>query len=113
MALAITNLGGPKPEASTMSEDGLITIASELSAKDTLDRLEANLRAKGITVFARIDHAAGAASVGMQLRPTELLILRESESRDAINAVQPDDRHRLAAENPGLARCEREGMAEL
>lgn len=44
------------------SEDGLIAIASNHSVKDTLDRLEASLKAKGITVFARIDHAAGAAS---------------------------------------------------
>jgi uncharacterized protein (DUF302 family) len=57
-----------------MSEDGLVTIASEFSVKETLDRLEARLKAKNITVFARIDHAAGAASVAMQLRPTELLI---------------------------------------
>ena len=56
------------------SEDGLITIASNHSVKETLDRLEASLKAKAITVFARIDHAGGAKSVGMELRPTELLI---------------------------------------
>jgi uncharacterized protein (DUF302 family) len=38
------------------------------------DRLEAAVRAKGMTVFARIDHAAGAAEVGLALRPTELLV---------------------------------------
>jgi uncharacterized protein (DUF302 family) len=56
------------------SEDGLITIASNHSVQETLDRLEASLKAKAIAVFARIDHAAGARSVGMELRPTELLI---------------------------------------
>jgi len=55
------------------SEDGLIAIASRHSVKETLDRLEASLRNKGIAVFARIDHATGAASVGMTLRPTALL----------------------------------------
>jgi uncharacterized protein (DUF302 family) len=54
--------------------DGLTTIASSLGAKATMDRLEAEVKAKGLTVFARVDHAAGAAAVGMQLRPTELLI---------------------------------------
>ena len=54
--------------------DGLVTIASSYSVKDTIDRLEAELKAKNITVFARIDHAAGAASVAMALRPTQLLI---------------------------------------
>ncbi|HTE84605.1 MAG TPA: DUF302 domain-containing protein [Dehalococcoidia bacterium] len=57
-----------------MSEDGLVTIATKFSVKETLDRLEADLKAKGITLFARIDHAAGATSVAMPLRPTELLI---------------------------------------
>jgi uncharacterized protein (DUF302 family) len=57
-----------------MNEDGLITIRSRTSVKVTVDRLEASLKAGGITVFARIDHAAGAESAGMPLRPTELLI---------------------------------------
>ena len=57
-----------------MNEDGLITIQSRNSVKVTVDRLEADLKAKGVTVFARIDHAAGAVSAGMPLRPTELLI---------------------------------------
>ena len=74
MALPVTSLVEAKTEASTMSEDGLVTIASKFSVKETIDRLEANLKAKDITVFARIDHAAAAASVAMPLRPTELLI---------------------------------------
>ena len=57
-----------------MSEDGLISIASRHPVKETLDRLENDLRAKGVTVFARIDHAAGAATVGMSLRPTEVIV---------------------------------------
>jgi uncharacterized protein (DUF302 family) len=39
-----------------------------------MDRLEAEIMAKGMTVFVRIDHAAGAAEVGLILRPTELVI---------------------------------------
>jgi len=57
-----------------MNEDGLITIRSRNSAKVTVDRLDARLKAGGITVFARIDHGAGATSAGMPLRPTELLV---------------------------------------
>lgn len=57
-----------------MSDNGLVTIRSHHSVKATIDRLEATLKAGGVTVFARIDHAGGAASVGMPLRPTELLI---------------------------------------
>jgi uncharacterized protein (DUF302 family) len=54
--------------------DGLTTLASALGARATMDRLEAVVKAKGLTVFARIDHAGGAAAVGLPLRPTELLI---------------------------------------
>jgi uncharacterized protein (DUF302 family) len=57
-----------------MSQNGLATLPSVHSAKETMDRLEADVKAKGLTVFARIDHAAGAKEVGMALRPTELLI---------------------------------------
>ncbi len=57
-----------------MSENGLITLPSTHGAKETMDRLAAEVKAKGLTVFARIDHAAGAKDVGMALRPTELLI---------------------------------------
>jgi uncharacterized protein (DUF302 family) len=57
-----------------MAADGLITMRSSNGPKDTMNRLEANVKANGMTVFARIDHAAGAAQVGLALRPTELLI---------------------------------------
>lgn len=57
-----------------MSDDGLMTIACSHSVEAAIDRLENALRAKGVTIFARIDHAAGAAAVGMSLRPTQLLV---------------------------------------
>lgn len=57
-----------------MAAEGLITMASSFGAKETMDRLEAEVKAKGLTVFARIDHAAGAVEVGLPLRPTEVLI---------------------------------------
>jgi uncharacterized protein (DUF302 family) len=57
-----------------MNVDGLTTLPSAHSVKDTIDRLEAEIKAKGMTMFARVDHAAGAKDVGMALRPTELLI---------------------------------------
>jgi uncharacterized protein (DUF302 family) len=57
-----------------MATDGLTTVESHFGPKETLDRLEADVKAKGLTVFARIDHAAGAAAVGMTLLPTAVLI---------------------------------------
>ncbi|HET9351011.1 MAG TPA: DUF302 domain-containing protein [Burkholderiales bacterium] len=54
--------------------DGLVALKSAHGAKETMDRLEAAVKQRGLNVFARIDHAAGAAKVGKQLRATELLI---------------------------------------
>ena len=53
---------------------GLTTIPSRFDPKETMDRLVGEINAKGMNVFARIDHAAGAAEVGLTLRPTELII---------------------------------------
>ena len=57
-----------------MAADGLTTIRSSFGPKETMNRLEAEVKAKGLTVFARVDHAADAAEVGLPLRPTELLV---------------------------------------
>ena len=57
-----------------MSADGLVTRAIHLGPKETMDRLEAEVTAKGMRVFARIDHAAGATEAGLPLRPTDVLI---------------------------------------
>ncbi len=60
--------------AIAMAADGLIEVKSSHSAKETMDRFEQNVKQRGLNVFARIDHAAGAAKVGKTLRPTTLLI---------------------------------------
>ena len=54
--------------------EGLIAVKSPHSAKDTMNRLEEIVKQRNLIVFARIDHAAGAAKVGKTLRPTEVLI---------------------------------------
>lgn len=54
--------------------NGLMTRRSAFSVKETIDRLVTEVTQRGLVVFARIDHAAGAAGVDMALRPTELLI---------------------------------------
>src|SRR6266550_6297071 len=54
--------------------EGLTSLRSSFGPKATMNRLDAEIRAKGLNVFARIDHAAGAAEAGLALRPTELII---------------------------------------
>jgi uncharacterized protein (DUF302 family) len=57
-----------------MNSNGLITVASKFSVGETLDRLTAAITSAGLLVFARINHASNAEEVGLELRPTELLI---------------------------------------
>ena len=63
-----------------MAAQGLTTIQSSHTPQETMNRLEAAVMAKGMTVFARIDHAAGAAGVGLPLRPTEVLIFGNAKA---------------------------------
>lgn len=57
-----------------MAAEGLVSIRSRNGPQQTMSRLDAEVKARGMTVFAHIDHAAGAAAVGLPLRPTDLLI---------------------------------------
>ena len=57
-----------------MPGSGLVSFQSRSAASETIDRLLSALAKRKLAVFARVDHAAGAASVGLQLRPTELVI---------------------------------------
>src|SRR5215471_2491371 len=58
--------------ATTVSHNGLITISSAYSVEDTINRVETDIKLKGLTVFARVDHAAGAMEVGLSLAPTQI-----------------------------------------
>jgi uncharacterized protein (DUF302 family) len=60
--------------AEAMAVEGLVTVKSAFGPEETMKRLEAEVKANGLTVFAHVDHAAGAAAVDMKLRPTDLLI---------------------------------------
>jgi uncharacterized protein (DUF302 family) len=57
-----------------MTTEGLVTLHSSRGPKETMKRLEAEITARGMTVFAHIDHAAGAVAAGLPMRPTDLLI---------------------------------------
>ncbi|MEJ2670126.1 MAG: DUF302 domain-containing protein [Gammaproteobacteria bacterium] len=57
-----------------VAADGLVATQSPMPVKATADKLEAIAKQRGLTIFGRIDHSAGAAKVGQSLRPTEVLI---------------------------------------
>jgi uncharacterized protein (DUF302 family) len=61
-------------DQTSVANAGLVTLPSVHGAAETIERLKALLAKKGIQVFAHIDHAAGARTVGLALRPTQVLI---------------------------------------
>ena len=63
-----------------MAVEGLVTVRSQLGPEETMNKLEAAVRARDITVFAQIDHTAGADAVGLALRPTEVLVFGNARS---------------------------------
>lgn len=60
--------------AAEAGPDGLIMKRSKYSVTETIDRLKGALEAKGLTIFARIDHARNAAGADLELGPTQVLI---------------------------------------
>ncbi len=73
LCLAAAELA-PTPAAATAPIPGLVPFQSDFSVAETGDRLEAALAERDLNVFARIDHAANADSVDLELRDTELVI---------------------------------------
>lgn len=63
---------------------GMHTLQSSHSVAATVDRLEKGVTGAGFRVFARIDHAAGAQSIGMPLPPTQLLIFGNPKGGTAL-----------------------------
>jgi uncharacterized protein (DUF302 family) len=58
-----------------LAADGLVAVRSPHAVRETIDRFEAAAKSRGLTIFLRVDHAAGAKKIGKDLRPTELLVL--------------------------------------
>jgi uncharacterized protein (DUF302 family) len=69
----VVNVVGARKDTK-MAGDGLITIRSVHSFVETAAALKAALKARGLTIFAEIDHAAGAAEADLPLRPTTVVI---------------------------------------
>jgi uncharacterized protein (DUF302 family) len=64
-----------------------VALKSAFPVKETLDRLAHLVESKGLTVFCRIDHAANAVSVGLELRPTEVLIFGNAKGGTPLMQV--------------------------
>ena len=72
-----------------MNNNGIISQPSQYSVTETIDRLEAVLQAKNITIFIRIDQQAEAEKVGLSLRPTQLLLFGNPQAGTPLMVAEP------------------------
>ena len=75
--------------ATAQAGDNLITKPSKYSVPDTMNRIEQAMTAKGMTIFARIDHAGEAKKAGLEMKPTELLIFGNPKGGTALMVAKP------------------------
>ena len=68
---------------------GIIEVASNHSVDQTVEKLKAILQAKGVTLFALVDHSGEAAKAGMQMRPTKLLIFGSPKAGTPLMLAAP------------------------
>ncbi|WP_375473740.1 DUF302 domain-containing protein [uncultured Nostoc sp.] len=71
------------------ANNGIISQLSQYSVPVTIDRLEAVLQVKGITIFARIDQQAEAEKVGLNLCPTQLLLFGNPKAGTSLMVAEP------------------------
>jgi len=71
------------------SAKGIVHVPSKYTVPDTLQRLESVVTSHGLTVFARIDFGGDAAKVGLQMRPTQLLIFGNPKAGTPLMIAAP------------------------
>ena len=71
------------------ARSGIIDTSSSHSVDQTVERLTEILRAKGLTVFALIDHSGEAEKAGMKMRPTKLLIFGSPKAGTPMMLAAP------------------------
>jgi uncharacterized protein (DUF302 family) len=95
----------------TLPDNGLIHLDSPYSVPETVDRVLKQLSERGLALFARIDHSAGAAAVGLEMPPTELLIFGSAKAGTPLMLAAPS----LAIDLPlkALAWQDKNGKVRL
>jgi uncharacterized protein (DUF302 family) len=79
---------GEAPMSST-PENGILRNPSRLSVDETVARLESVLQSRGVKLFAIVDHSGEAASIGMKMRPTKLLIFGNPKAGTPVMLASP------------------------
>jgi uncharacterized protein (DUF302 family) len=68
---------------------GMVDIPSRYSVPESLVRLEAILKEKGLTIFACVDHSGEAKKVGLEMRPTQLVIFGSPKGGTPLMVAAP------------------------
>jgi len=71
------------------NSNGIASILSPYSIDVTLSKLEAFIKSKGLTLFAHIDHGAGAVQAGLQMQPAHVLIFGHAKAGTPLMVVSP------------------------
>lgn len=71
------------------SDSGIVTLPGHHSVDDTVSKIEETLRAKGVKLFALIDHSGEAEEAGLSLRPTKLLIFGNPKAGTPLMVASP------------------------
>jgi uncharacterized protein (DUF302 family) len=74
---------------SSIPENGILRNPSRLSVDETVTRLESVLQSRGVKLFAIVDHSGEAASIGMKMRPTKLLIFGNPKAGTPVMLASP------------------------
>jgi uncharacterized protein (DUF302 family) len=72
-----------------MGDKGLVNLSSRYPVDETVRRLEAEIAAKGMHVFAVIDHSGEAAKVGLKMRPTKVVIFGSPKGGTPLMVAVP------------------------
>ncbi len=72
-----------------LPDNGMVHLASPRSVPETLERVESILKARGVTVFARVDHSGEAEKVGLKMNPTQLLIFGSPKGGTPVMVAAP------------------------
>src|ERR1700726_3288529 len=72
-----------------LQDNGLIDLPSNHSVDETVEKLKAILQAKGVMLFALVDHSGEAAKVGMKMPPTKLLIFGNPKAGTPLMLAAP------------------------
>ncbi|MBX3501985.1 MAG: DUF302 domain-containing protein [Alphaproteobacteria bacterium] len=75
--------------AAVASENGIVAVPSQHSVADSVSRIEAAAKARGLTIFARIDHSGEAKKAGLEMRPTQLIVLGNPKGGTPLMQARP------------------------